>query len=617
MTAHLLAISLGPVQGFIGSARRTRDLWFGSYLLSEVSKATAKAVHDVAHAHGGDLIFPAPIHPGDLTPDSPLNVANIILAELRDADPATVAQSAKEAARSHWRQVADVVYHDHRGVIHREIWADQVNDVIEFYAAWAPLDDDYPAARRHVMRLLGGRKNCRDFLPAKGRAGVPKSSLDGLRESVLKDPKKELWPRHHRCRLRLREGEQLDVIGLIKRTAEGHWPYPCVARVAADPWLRGLVAACGENVLEPLRSACQALGEAVVHRLDTSAERGYPHYAAFPYEAAALFRSRHHELWEELREEGESAEASRQKFRDLEAALGELRLRASALGMPREPNPYVAVLVADGDRVGETLSHLGSAGDHRRFSRQLSRFAVEASKIVHAQRGVLVYSGGDDVLAFVPVDTCLACARELREKFAELTAPWTDKTRKGLTLSVGLAISNFLENVENLLDCGRAAEEHAKQPRQSDGHQEPRDSLAVHLLKRGSGPVELRANWAKNWWEGMDQELQALAEWINDRTLSGRVAYDLYKVAEIYDAWPTRTATDAIQRDTLSVIRGKPPPGESRIKEVAEFIRERVKDAASLRRLVEELLIARQLAADHAYMVPVRQASHQPGEVLA
>ena len=36
------------------------------------------------------------------------------------------------------------------------------------------------------MRLLAGRKNCRDFLPAKGDAGVPKSSLDGQRESVLK-----------------------------------------------------------------------------------------------------------------------------------------------------------------------------------------------------------------------------------------------------------------------------------------------------------------------------------------------------------------------------------------------------------------------------------------------
>ena len=43
------------------------------------------------------------------------------------------------------------------------------------------------------MRLLAGRKNCRDFLPANGRPGVPKSSLDGLRESVLKDPDKEKY----------------------------------------------------------------------------------------------------------------------------------------------------------------------------------------------------------------------------------------------------------------------------------------------------------------------------------------------------------------------------------------------------------------------------------------
>ena len=42
--SHLLAISVGPVQEFIAAARRTRDLWFGSYLLSEISRAVAKAV---------------------------------------------------------------------------------------------------------------------------------------------------------------------------------------------------------------------------------------------------------------------------------------------------------------------------------------------------------------------------------------------------------------------------------------------------------------------------------------------------------------------------------------------------------------------------------------------
>ena len=51
---HLLQINLGPVQGFIATARRSRDLWFGSYILSELSKAVALALH----TQGAKLIFP-------------------------------------------------------------------------------------------------------------------------------------------------------------------------------------------------------------------------------------------------------------------------------------------------------------------------------------------------------------------------------------------------------------------------------------------------------------------------------------------------------------------------------------------------------------------------------
>ena len=36
--AHVLIVTLGPIQDFIAAARRTRDLWFGSWLLSELSK---------------------------------------------------------------------------------------------------------------------------------------------------------------------------------------------------------------------------------------------------------------------------------------------------------------------------------------------------------------------------------------------------------------------------------------------------------------------------------------------------------------------------------------------------------------------------------------------------
>jgi hypothetical protein len=62
LMSHLIAISVGPVQEFIAAARRTRDLWFGSYLLSEISKAVAQSVQD----HGGRLIFPHPRNRPDL-----------------------------------------------------------------------------------------------------------------------------------------------------------------------------------------------------------------------------------------------------------------------------------------------------------------------------------------------------------------------------------------------------------------------------------------------------------------------------------------------------------------------------------------------------------------------
>ena len=91
---HLLVFSIGPVQEFIAAARRTRDLWFGSEMLSEVSRAAAGVIGD------GRLIFPSSIDPR-LAP----SVANVILAELGDGDdPRKVAELAREAAVKVWEQ---------------------------------------------------------------------------------------------------------------------------------------------------------------------------------------------------------------------------------------------------------------------------------------------------------------------------------------------------------------------------------------------------------------------------------------------------------------------------------------------------------------------------------
>ncbi len=58
MSSYLLLVSLGPVQDFIASARRTRDLHFGSWFLSELSRAAAYEI--VTQNKRENLIFPYP-----------------------------------------------------------------------------------------------------------------------------------------------------------------------------------------------------------------------------------------------------------------------------------------------------------------------------------------------------------------------------------------------------------------------------------------------------------------------------------------------------------------------------------------------------------------------------
>jgi CRISPR-associated protein Cmr2 len=546
----LLALSVGPVQEFIAAARRTRDLWFGSYLLSEISKVAAKTVRD----QGGILIFPAPINATDLEPDSKLNVANVILAEVPLGEPKEIAAKAKGAAQERWRGFAERARGEALSVIREEIWNDQVDDVIEFYAAWVTRSDDYQQDRGRVMRLLAGRKSCRDFLPAKGRAGVAKSSLDGQRESVLKAGDRTDWPK----RLRLSKGEHLDVVGVVKRVAGGNRAYPSVARVAAETWLRGVKDAAG---IRALSDAC-----AVVPGLN---KVGEPNYAYFPYEGTVIFKDRHAGLVDEL---GPGLEPQLKKVAEVLKEIG------------GEPHPYLAVLVADGDRMGAAIPALTSAKAHRDFSRTLAGFAEASQTIVNDRHGVLIYAGGDDVLAFLPVHTCLSCARALHHDFGERLKP--------RTLSVGIAIGHFMENLEDLLEYGRAAEKAAKKP--------DRDGLAVHLHKRGGTPIRVRAKWTDS--PGPAEQWSRYAQLILADAIPSKLPYDLRKLADFYKGWPRQTEhekqtiAEAMAKDTLRVIRAKQPrSGRQHMSEIERIV-ETIKMPDDLKQFTKQLLVARQIS---------------------
>ena len=200
MDRYLITLSLGPVQSLIGAARRTRDLWSGSWLLSEVSRAAARVLHQ---AQPGCLIFPAPQDPErELAPrDRPgdeANIANILRAEITgdEARARQLCAAAKAAASDHLRALGETA---RAGLpdLREPQWRAQEGDLLEVFAAWAPVrDGDYGRASAQLGRALAARKATRDCGPTPGGgAGLPKSSLDGAFETVLPERPKAVLVR--------------------------------------------------------------------------------------------------------------------------------------------------------------------------------------------------------------------------------------------------------------------------------------------------------------------------------------------------------------------------------------------------------------------------------------
>jgi CRISPR-associated protein Cmr2 len=499
VTARLVLVALGPVQDFIAQARRTRDLWFGSHLLSELSRAVARElVEEREGVRRAELIFPA-LKRGDheLEPEDapvrvrtgrpPVNVANKILAEL-DADD-TAVKAAVRAARAKANERLQSLAANARknltaalahGPDVDAVWNEQIETLLDFNTVWMSVVDGggYKSTRDALERALSARKNLRDFAPWRAsREGVPKSSLDGARETVLArfdrdDPKAA----KARRRYRLGENEQLDAIGVTKRAGGEPEQFVPIARVALASWIsEAQKRSPGE--LEAILSYARDNKLSSVRRGDIR------WVGEFPADAQVFLEDR----WRPLAKEF-----------DLPKGGHELRQRAGAVlaRMPR-PHPYVACLVADGDHMGAALDTLTDADEHRRFSAHLAEFADAARTIVErdAHQGALVYSGGDDVLAFVCLTGALACARALKDAFAACMRAALPGvvTEKLPTLSVGVGVGHLMESMGHLLDLGRSAEKLAKGNDLPDT--ERRNALAVKVEKRAGVTVAWRARW--------------------------------------------------------------------------------------------------------------------------
>jgi CRISPR-associated protein Cmr2 len=174
-----LLFSVGPVQEFIATARKTQDLWMGSYILSYLSWQAMKVV---AEEFGPDVIvFPdlyeqplvdkwlaskitleqPDIH-GLSTPTLP-NRFLAILPQMKEGkyQPSEIAKRAKESVIVAWKEIAETVKKGLESKLGCEnpvwdqIWERQIEDFIETY--WVDYDwkPNYQGVVAEYKSLIG------------------------------------------------------------------------------------------------------------------------------------------------------------------------------------------------------------------------------------------------------------------------------------------------------------------------------------------------------------------------------------------------------------------------------------------------------------------------------
>ena len=526
--------TLGPVQGFVAQARRTRDFWAGSFILSWLASVAMEAIK----AQGGVVKFPVPdeaylsVLRGEDAADAQFPQQGCIPNRFSATTAAVPADFKPElvtiAVQQAWSALADVVWAEdleqvassHRGRWPQVqlIWQRQVTQFWEM--SWVMSDEDQP-------NLLDRRKNWRSVV-SPHEPGHKCMMMDGWQElsgetQTSVAAVQAFWQKVRTSgasgiKTDLREGEQLCAMAFIKRrfaryfeqveiTLAGSsqklfgWPVPyavpSVAFIAAAPWIARLVEqgsidawrqfhASASRITESSELAHVGEARQRLNRVSDIEIRGVAEAARLRQQSDAQFDP----AWAGL--DGQVYHRTQlQNVRIFEAPAAQINevtqalrnLRASA-GVGEEPSPYYAIVLMDGDQLGK---HMGKAETRPRISAALNVFTRGVAELVRAHDGFLVYAGGDDVLALFPMAQALPAAAKLQAFYKDCFAQHCAEVKSTLSGAIEYAhirtpLTQVLGDAHGLLD-DVAKEETG------------RDAIACRVWK----PSGLALTWAMPW----------------------------------------------------------------------------------------------------------------------
>ncbi len=182
--SEIIVLTIGPIQNYIGQARRTQDLWQGSRILSYLAGA---GVYHASQQASARVIYP--IVESNQTDNIPNRI--VVLWDGDGSGAQSCAEGMETAIRAAWQEVSKNTrdfFVDRLGERSLEnvvgIWQPQVNAWLECYWVAVPYDAklDYAVNLQAANNAMGARKLLRNFPPIQERGR--KCSITGEHEAL-------------------------------------------------------------------------------------------------------------------------------------------------------------------------------------------------------------------------------------------------------------------------------------------------------------------------------------------------------------------------------------------------------------------------------------------------
>lgn len=488
MSKYLFLFTIGPVQSFIAQARKTHDLYAGSQILSALVKAGITELPNWKD----EVIFPVLNEEDD---NQSLPNRFVAIVKKNENELKQLGINIESKVKTAFKAIADKSLGK---TIKPDGFDEQIKRHLDIHWVFSPLDEEnYQTSYKAAEALLGSVKNVRPFeqfgtSESLGEAGR-KCSLDGENNALFfgKGTNKRFFDYKwnpfaielNTSSIKVQKNEGLSAVSLTKRFFDTKGTNKGFDSTTEIALLNSLKKLKGHNALEQFQKVfhrekiieiCQEEGGLKMNGSDWQSFDEQFYYEENLVEKYIPCKSQ--------------LKIAKKRHRDLQKAFKDNQVKF---------DKYYALIMFDGDKMGEKLSKATFPKQHQDFSEALSVFAEQAREILK-DKGQTVYTGGDDFLGFVNLHYLFEVMENLRKKFKTLVS---DKAKKILnisdefTFSAGIVIAHYKMPLAEVLKTVRKVEKKAK----NDGG---RNAFCITAMKHSGEIQETVLKWGednKNW----------------------------------------------------------------------------------------------------------------------